>query len=163
MPHHPDTIFIIRHAERPPDSTPPDPHLTDKGRARAAALVGYPFPALATIFAAKNSPKSARPVETITPIANARGLVPSADIEDGDFLLLVPQVLSRAFKDKNMLICWHHEKIPRLARALGAIGPQPDPWPDGEFDRVWVLTYSVDGTVTFDNRPQNLLPGDSTK
>jgi hypothetical protein len=162
VPHHPDTIFIIRHAEKPPSGGPPDPHLTDTGRARAAALVRYPFPPLAAIFAAKTSLESARPVETVTPIAADRRLLPvRADVKDKEFPQLVPQVLSRDFDGKDILICWHHGEIPDLARALGAAVPASYRWPCGVFDRVWVLTYAADGTVTREDRPQHLLPGDS--
>jgi hypothetical protein len=159
--HHPNTIFIIRHAEKPPDSVPPDRHLTDKGRARAAALVHYPFPQLAAIFAAKSSPESARPVETVTPIGNDRGMPVSADVKDKQYQQLVSQLLSKDFNDKNVLICWHRGEIPDLARVLGAVVPPHYRWPCDIFDRVWVLTYAADGAVTREDRPQRLLPGDS--
>ena len=81
MSHHPNSIFIIRHAKKPPRGGPPDPHLTDIGRARAVALVRYPFPPLAAIFAAKESAESDRPVETVTPISADRGIRISADVE----------------------------------------------------------------------------------
>jgi hypothetical protein len=161
VPHHPNTIFIIRHAEKPPDSVPPDPHLSVTGRARAAALVNYPFPPLAAIFAAETSTESARPVETVTPISTDRGIPISADVKDNEYPKLLPQVLSKDFKGKDILICWHHGEIADLARALGTAVPLAYKWPCGVFDRVWVLTYAADGTVTREDRPQHLLPGDS--
>jgi hypothetical protein len=109
----------------------------------------------------KTSPESARPVETVTPISTDRGITLSADVRDREYPQLVQQVLSKDFKGKEILICWHHGEIPGLARALGAEVPATYQWPCGVFDRVWVLTYAADGTVTREDRPQHLLPGDS--
>jgi broad specificity phosphatase PhoE len=90
---HPKTIFIIRHAEKPNDAG--DPHLSERGRRRAAALPGYPFPELAAIFAATATSESARPVETITPLAAARKLEVSAEVK---VATLVTQVLTKDFE-----------------------------------------------------------------
>jgi broad specificity phosphatase PhoE len=161
MAHHPHRIFIIRHAERPADSTPPNPNLTDKGRARAAALVNYPFPDLAGIFAAATTLKSARSVQTVTPLAAARDNMKIHDkVKDQEFPLLVSKVLAEEYKDTDVLICWHHEQIPHLAAALGANIPPKFRYPD-VYDRVWVLRYEKDGSVTREDLPQRLLPGDS--
>jgi broad specificity phosphatase PhoE len=155
---HPHTIFIIRHAEKPDDVN--DPHLSDKGRRRADALPRYPFPPLAAILAAKTTPESARPVETVTPLAAASGLEISAKIKDKEFPLLISQVLSEHLAGKDVVICWHHEQIPHLTRAFGVNLPRSYKWLDVS-DRIWVLTYLIDGTVSFEDRPQRLLPGDS--
>jgi broad specificity phosphatase PhoE len=155
---HPKTIFIIRHAEKPDDAN--DPHLSEKGRRRAAALPGYPFSALSAVFAAKTTSESARPVETITPLAAARQLEISAEVKDKEFPTLVEHVLAKNFEGKDILICWHHKEIPHLTRALGVNLARSYKWAD-VYDRVWVLTYLIDGTVSFEDRPQRLLPGDS--
>jgi broad specificity phosphatase PhoE len=159
MPHHPKTIFIIRHAEKPDDLG--DPHLSPRGQQRAAALPRYPFPKLAAIFAARISSESERPVETVTPIKTDRNMSLSADVKDREFQKLVAQVMSEDFKDTEILICWHHGEIPALAAALGAKVPPNYKWPDDVFDRVWVLSYGADGSVNREDRPQRLLPGDS--
>jgi broad specificity phosphatase PhoE len=156
LPHR---IFIIRHAERP--ETGDSPYLSEKGRRRAAALPQYPLPALADIFAARTSPESARPVETVTPLAAASGLDINAKIKNREFPQLVDDVLSGRFAGKDILICWHHEEIPHLTRALGVNLTRSYKWPD-VYDRIWVVTYLKDGTPTFEDRPQRLLPGDST-
>jgi hypothetical protein len=65
------------------------------------------------------------------------------------------------YAGKVVLIAWHHGKIPELARALGAIDA-PDKWNAKVFDRVWELTYA-DGAATFQDLPQEALPGDSDK
>jgi broad specificity phosphatase PhoE len=156
LPHR---IFIIRHAEKPEKGD--SPHLSEKGRLRAAALPRYPLPTLAGIFAAKTSPESARPVETVTPLAAASGLSISADIKNKEFPQLVDEVLSGRLAGKDLLICWHHEEIPHLTRSLGVNLTRSYKWHD-VYDRIWVVTYLKDGTPSFEDRPQRLLPGDST-
>jgi len=156
---HPHTISIIRHAEKPENAD--DPHLSDKGRQRAAALPHYPFPPLTVIFAAKTTKECARPVETVTPLATAGSVKLSARIENKDFASLVDEVMSDSFAGKDILICWHHEEIPQLTKALGVNLARSYKWHD-VYDRIWVLTYLIDGTVSFEDRPQRLLPGDSS-
>jgi len=56
-----------------------------------------------------------------------------------------------------VLICWHHERIPKITAELGVA---IDPWPDAIFDRVLVFDRAGDAwklTMT----PQHALPGDS--
>ena len=160
MAPHPRTIFIIRHAEKPDDVG--DPHLSEKGRQRAAALPRYPFPELAAVFAAMNTPASARPVETVTPLAAALGLPIRAGLTHQKILPLFDLMLSGEFAGKHLLVCWHHEEIPDLTKALGVNLARSYKWP-AVYDRVWVLTYLIDGTPSFEDRPQRLLPGDSPK
>jgi broad specificity phosphatase PhoE len=155
LPHR---IFIIRHAEKP--ETGDSPHLSEKGRLRAAALPRYPLGPLTAIFAAKTSPESARPVETVTPLATARGLSINAEIRNKEFRRLVDDVLSGRLAGQEILICWHHEEIPHLTKAFGVNLARTYKWPD-VYDRIWALTYLKDGTPTFEDRPQRLLPGDS--
>jgi broad specificity phosphatase PhoE len=155
LPHR---IFIIRHAEKPEAGD--GPYLSEKGRLRAAALPRYAFPTLAGIFAAKTSPESARPVETVRPLAAAKGLSVNAEVKDKEFSRLVDDVLSGRLAGNDLLICWHHDEIPHLAKALGVNLTRSYKWHD-VYDRIWVVTYLKDGTPTFEDRPQRLLPGDS--
>ena len=154
LPHR---IFIIRHAEKP--ETGGSPFLSEKGRLRAAALPRYAFPTLAGIFAARTSPDCAGPVETVRPLATAKGLSINAEVEE--FRRLIEDVLSGRLAANDLLICWHHEDIPHLTKALGVNLTRSYKWPD-VYDRMWVVTYLKDGTPTFQDRPQRLLPGDST-
>jgi hypothetical protein len=121
-----------------------------------------PFARPDVVFATRQGKISNRPVETITPLAAALGLPINAGHEDKDFTGLANHVLTHEkFEDKVVLICWHHEKLPQLARALGVPSPSPDPWPDPVFDRIWRVDY-VNGSTAFTNLPQRLLFGDST-
>lgn len=151
----------MRHAEKSGDET--DPDLNARGYARAAALVRL-FPARFDIpeflFAARSSPRSNRPVETLAPLARALRLPIDARFADDEFASLARRVLSHSrYSGKTVLICWHHGNIPPLAAKLGVANP-PSAWPDAQFDRIWWIRYSGRG-VTLDDSPQHLLDGDS--
>ncbi|MFD1561439.1 histidine phosphatase family protein [Paraburkholderia silviterrae] len=145
---YPKTIFIIRHAEKPgdpaSDSEHEGIHLSTRGYERAAALAPYfpaTFPRPHVLFAAATSKHSDRPVETITPLAQALKLDIKADIADADYATLANKILSDGkYEGKVLLICWHHGHIPALTQSLGGEPPQ-DPWPNLAFDRVWQLDY----------------------
>ncbi len=58
-----------------------------------------------------------------------------------DYADLAQEILTNLkYQRKTVLICWDHEYIPRLAAALG-VYPEPPPWPENVFDRVWIITY----------------------
>src|SRR5262245_55579619 len=116
------------------------------------------------LIATKQGKISNRPVETITPLAAALGLPINAGHEDKAFGTLADHVLTHdKFDNKIVFICWHHETLPALADALGICDPQPKPWPDDVFDRIWQLDYRRRESVGFGNLPQRLLWGDSRK
>jgi hypothetical protein len=62
------------------------------------------------------------------------------------------------FAGKIVLICWHHGKIPDVAKALGVA--KPPKWDGKVFDRVWQITFPKGKTALVD-LPQMLLYGDS--
>jgi hypothetical protein len=81
------------------------------------------------LVATKQGKISNRPIETLTPLAAMLGLSIAASHEDKDFVTLATHVLTHdKFTDKIVMICWHHETLPRLAQALGVRDPQPNPW-----------------------------------
>ena len=159
----PKQILIIRHAEKPDDSS--NSHLTPRGYARAAALVQFFASSFATpdfLIATQKSSGSNRPVETITPLSAALHLTLSSSLADAEYSLLAQQLLTDPqYTGKYVIVCWHHGNIPALARALGVDMP-PSRWPDAVFDRVWRIQFS-DGQAAFDNLPQSLLFGDSAE
>jgi hypothetical protein len=157
----PKQILIIRHAEKTGLKT--DMHLNPRGFQRAAALPRL-FPAQFDtpdfIFATRISKHSNRPVETVTPLAKALHRRIDNRFGEDDYRPLAKEVLSRpAYAGKNVLVCWHHGRIPALAEALGFSHP-PSPWPDTQFDRVWRVQYDG-GSATMTDMPQHLLEGDS--
>lgn len=163
-------VIIIRHGEKPgdpaTDSAADGVDLSTRGYERAGALAPY-IPAVFGkpdfLFAAKASKHSNRPVETITPLAQALGLRIDAKHEDDDFEKVAQDILTNSkYAGKLILICWHHGKIPELTTALGAI-PPCSPWPGDVFDRVWKIDYpgGSQGGLPAQNIPQMLLYGDT--
>lgn len=121
------------------------------------------FPTPNFIFATHRSKHSNRPVETVSPLAIALNLHINdrfAD-DDEDIKKMIDAILSEhAFAGKIVLICWHHGKIPALAKALGLA--KPPKWDGKIFDRVWQISFPK-GKATLADLPQQLLFGDSAK
>ena len=162
----PATVMLIRHAEKLSDG---QIDLSAAGFARAkvipelfggaGAAAPHNLPRPDFLFATHVSKKSNRPVETITPLSAALGLPISSEVADKDFATLANELLSGKYAGKVVLVAWHHGSLPAFARALGAVPPY-DPWPEGQFDRVWRIDY-VGGKATLHDLPQGLMPGDS--
>lgn len=177
----PKTVLLIRHAEKPEGA--PDPHLTSRGAARAAALPSlftippaFPtrparFPTPDYVYATNRSAKSNRPVETVAPLATALKLKVDSRFHNKEFPDLAREILSGKQAGRTVLVCWHQGTMPMLAQCLLDLSPDreaarrivPNDWKDSVFDRVWTLRYEVDGTVTFVDEPQRLLFGDRAK
>jgi hypothetical protein len=177
----PQHILLIRHAEKTGDKD--DVHLSKKGKDRAEVLDQLfvaskerpdPFPTPDFIFAAGHHKDSQRPVETVTPLAKKLNLflndrydskLPKGDDKakkEGMNELRDELFSSSKFFGKTILVAWRHSTISELAKTLKAT-KVPQKWEDEVFDRVWQITYDDQGNVTFRDRPQRLLPGDSEK
>ncbi len=154
------TVFIIRHAEKVGG-----PHLSDTGYKRAQVLVGLfgdCFCKPDALFAAANKPKSSRPVETLEPLAAALGLIINAEFGTMEVDRLAKHLRRPGARaGRIVLISWRQDRIPLLARALGA-QDAPTHWPEPVFDRVWRLLFSLDGPVRVAELAQALLPGDAS-
>jgi len=115
------------------------------------------------IFATQRSKNSKRPIETITPLSIALTLPISDRFADNDAAIkkMTDAILHGVgFAGKIVLICWHHGKIPDVAKALGIA--KPPKWDGKVFDRVWQITFPK-GKATLADLPQMLLYGDSDK
>ena len=167
----PAEVLIIRHAEKPKSG----PHLNDRGRQRAEALVKFfeTSPAMTrfgtpvAIYGAapKKDGGSVRSIETVTPLAKDLGLDVDQDYTKKEVDDAAREILhDHRYDGKMVLLAWEHKKIPDLAAAFGA-DDAPDEWNgDDVFDRVWVLDFDDDGNVaSFRDLPQHLLPGDSER
>ncbi len=162
----PHIVLIIRHAEKPEDTGgEKSPDLAPRGFERAAALakvIPDHFPRPDFLLATKRSAHSNRPVETIEPLSKAINLKIEATFKDEEYADIAHEVLTDPkFGGKTVLIAWHHGKIPELAHALGA-AEAPDKWDSNVFDRVWEITFDH-GKATWQNLPEQALPGDSEK
>jgi hypothetical protein len=159
----PKTVFIIRHAEKPED--PQDPNLSPQGVERAQALAKNCeklFGKLDCLFAAETSASSSRPVDTIHPLAQSVDLEIDSSVSNKDYSVVAAKLLAGPtdYGGKTVLICWHHENIPKLAQGLRAANA-PVNWESEVFDRIWVLNYQSSGEVSFQDLVQDLLEGDS--
>ncbi len=143
---HPARIVIIRHAEKPADER--NPHLSERGRLHAlewAKLISSPSGPLggkvpAALFAPHPTEKriSIRPIETLQPLAEKSRkpvLTPFSAAEVGK----LADTVRREYGGQDVVICWVHEFLPDLVRALGvAAVPQ---WKGKDFDSVWEIEF----------------------
>jgi phosphohistidine phosphatase SixA len=162
--HGPRLVMIIRHAEKPDETGgEKDPDLSPRGFERAKALarvIPDHFPKPDFLIATKKTKGSNRPVETITPLATALNREIDSQFKTDEVDQVAHALLSDPKYDgKVVLIAWHHEKIPDLAKALG-VKDAPDKWNSNVFDRVWEITYDHNAAHWTDV-PENALPGDS--
>ncbi len=152
----------------------PLPQLSCKFHTKAGTFVGEyrdiplkgsapRFTAPNFIFATESSKHSKRPVETVTPLATALTL-PINDRftdDDADIKKMTNAILNEiGFAGKVVLICWHHGRIPDVAKALGIT--KPPKWDGKVFDRVWQITFPR-GKASLTDLPQELMYGDKDK
>ncbi|MGM9480264.1 histidine phosphatase family protein [Roseateles sp. NT4] len=171
-------IMLIRHAEKPGQGhegidrvgRPDDRSLSLAGWLRAGALVPY-FASLADriharlvcrpehIFAARATSMhpSTRPRDTVQPLADVLGLSVDERWSDEDSLDRFAETL-RNF-EVPVLVCWRHDYLPALARAILRDVGVPEAWPDERFDLIWSIRRDSDGWA-FLQVPQLLLAGD---
>jgi hypothetical protein len=157
----PSRVLLLRHAEKPSENG--DPHLSARGRTRAAALsvlVPHAFGRPDHLFATAPSPDSVRPIETLSPLSAALSLPLQSKWSDDDFAALASEILSGKYASANVVVCWHHGKLPKLTHALG-VDPKPDDWDAEIFDRFWSISYDKGGTASLTQLAQKLLFGDS--
>jgi len=165
----PSQVFIIRHGEKVVKGG----SLSTKGNERAAALVPYLMetPTLfatnppAAIYAMQTvTGETASPcIETITPLAEKLKITVTDKYNKGEHKKMAEAIKTDPlYNGKIVLICWEHSTIPELTRAFGAL-QTPARWQDINFDRVWAISFSQTGKATFQDIPQRLMFGDTTR
>ncbi len=145
----PVRVVIIRHAEKPGDES--DPHLSKAGRQHAqnwaAILTGPDGPLGGATPAALLAPHpthhhpSQRPGETLEPLAAKLGQPILMPHPSEEVAALAAQV-RKQYAGQTVVICWVHESLPDLARALGVTSPIPA-WKGKDFDQVWIIEYPM--------------------
>lgn len=166
----PAQVFLFRHAEKPDDESAL--HLSTRGRERAEALVkllgkGTTFTSnapIAAIYATRVTKRGhgARTSETVTPLAQDLALPVLTPYPSELGARLAREVLTNpAYRGKSVVICWTHHEISDLAAALG-VRPQPEPWKDKVFDRLWIVRPG-ERSADLESLPQRLLKGDSKR
>jgi hypothetical protein len=146
-------VLIIRHAEDADSGDGISPH----GQERAEAYKNYfmNFTVDSTlrkpdvVFAATDSKRSRRPSLTMEPFAKAANL--KIDTRFGNYQAAELAAELRANQQsKVILICWRHQYIPALLRALGAKPKHFLPngkWPSEVYDWVIFLSYDQEGRL----------------
>jgi hypothetical protein len=163
----PAEVVILRHAEKPKNSD----DLNAQGYERANALPGlfesnsaltqYGAPVAIYAMAPNSEDTSNRPVETVTPLARALQLPLQDKFTIDDIQPLVSAIMSdSAYDGKTVVICWEHKGIPSIVQAFG-YDDAPAKWKKKVFDRLWILHFKGDKVASFEDLPQDLLPGDS--
>ncbi len=162
-------VLIIRHAEKPIEGN----QLSPEGVARSKAYVDYfhrlkidgkPL-RLDHLFATADSKNSCRERLTLQPLATDLHMSLDLRFKNKQVDQLAAELRSHPF-GHEILICWHHGRIPALVEALGekpnALIPGGK-WPDKVFDWVVELRFDAKGTVDPKRCKlihEHLMPGD---
>jgi hypothetical protein len=152
-----DTILIVRHAEKP-EGDNGGPGLAPAGEARAKDYADYfqhfqvdgvPVK-IDAIIATADSEGSERPRLTVTPFSQVSGLKIEQPFPDKEVKALA-HWLAAGEPDRTILVAWHHGRLPKLLRELGADPGEllPDGvWPEDVYNWVIVLRYDNQGQLS---------------
>lgn len=165
----PAQVILIRHAEKPATGN----GLSLKGRERAHAFVpffqgapsvlSYGLPEAIFAAAPSTNDPSVRSLQTILPLCNEMNLTVKDQFTIHQTQEITNELLNNPdYEGKMVLVCWPHAELPAIAKLLGA-KKTPEKWSDDVYDRLWILTFNEKGEVSFQNLPQKLLYGDSSK
>jgi hypothetical protein len=147
------TVLIIRHAEKPSSGS----GLSPAGEARAKAYAGYfqrftldgaPV-RIDTLIATADSDGSRRERLTLEPLSRVTGLPIQQPFVNGAVKDLVGW-LAHGRPDRNILIAWHHGKVPMLLAELGLDPSTILPggrWPSDVYNWMVMLRFDRNGDV----------------
>ena len=93
--------------------------------------------------------------QTLAPTASKLGLVPKVHPKDGSEALAAE--ILRAQRGRTVIVCWHHDLMKKLVRALGVKGPVPY-WSLGTYDWIWIVTIPAQGEARLAEKAQELAP-----
>jgi len=145
----PVVVYVVRHAEKAAQPAD-DPPLTERGGARAAALVAaLPVASLVSVY----STPFQRTRDTVAPAAKAAGL-PVIEIAVADLHELIARI--RSHPKGVVLVAGHSNTVPNILRRLGVdetvvIG-------DTEFGDLFVVTLLPGGRARLERRRFGDLP-----
>jgi hypothetical protein len=163
----PAQILLIRHGEKPESGS----ELSPEGWQRAADLpsmfenrpefLTFGLPVALYGMSPEKKNGSVRAIQTLKYLSAKLKLpIQTKFLKDDIKKLIVEIRKTKAYDGKTILICWEHTVLVDMAVQLGA--PVSLHWPAENFDRVWTLTYSANGSfVKFQDLPEKLLPTDS--
>jgi hypothetical protein len=91
------------------------------------------------LIAARSRRGSARPRETLAPLARRMRVRIDASFDDEQPGDLAGTLLGNdRWRGKNIVVAWRHGTLPALARALGA-RRVPTSWPSRRYNWIWEL------------------------
>jgi hypothetical protein len=192
----PEVIYIIRHGEKPHEpASGHEKHqskpvgvdyqgtqgahcLLPRGWQRSGALTALFNPGSGPLRTGLRTPDTLlspsygdpgkttahRTYQTIQGLASRLGLMIGTPFEKGYEPQLAASVVSGY--SGVVLICWDHDHIPALAKALPAAAGTaiPGKWPGDRFDIIWafsLLPGAAPVQYAFTQVPQELLSGDA--
>lgn len=145
------TVILLRHAERQ-SLFDEDSPLNEAGQFRARALVpllsGYQPTAL---YASDLK----RTQQTLAPLTSRLGV--TAQVRPKEESEALAAEILREQKGRTVLVCWHHDRMKKLVRALGVKGAVPY-WPLDTYDWLWIVRIPAKGDVRLETRTQDLAP-----
>lgn len=132
------TIFVVRHAEKGPET--PDPSLTPAGRARARALAAALRDAgITTIFVSEFK----RTQETASPLVQLAGIT-AERLSAGKVDSLVARLHALPLGSRALVVT-HSNLVPIIVHKLG--GGSTVELTDSDYDRLYVVTLNADGSA----------------
>ncbi|HCZ32399.1 MAG TPA: hypothetical protein DHV93_02385, partial [Holophagaceae bacterium] len=145
------TVVLLRHAERQ-SLFDGDSPLTERGVRRGEALV----PLLSAFHpAALYVSELQRTRLTLAPTAVRLDLPLLARPKDGSEGLAAE--ILRDHRGRTVVVCWHHDLMKKVARALGVKGPVPY-WSLYTYDRLWIVTVPARGEARLVEKGQESAP-----
>jgi hypothetical protein len=151
-----ETLVCIRHGEKPPGGLG---QLTCRGLNRALALpnvlltrYGRPqfffAPNPAQKVDSTNGYYYVRPLATIEPTAIRCGLPVNTEFGFREIEGLEKELRKPAYQNAMVFIAWEHGMLDDFAKALvkhyGGDPAQVPPWPDGDYDTIFVFKITKD-------------------
>ncbi|BGP34866.1 hypothetical protein JCM10296v2_006690 [Rhodotorula toruloides] len=138
-------VLLFRHGEKKSDSSI---GLSLKGKKRAKclrSLLGRDSKHNVGLILAekynKDTGKRRRPYETVKGLAHDLGLEVdvSCEVDDVDCVARKIEKYAKSGGKGEVVICWKHSMLHKIARALGA--DDTSPYPDDRYDIIWTLTH----------------------
>ncbi len=142
------TVVVLRHAERQSllDS---NSRLSEAGLRRAQHLVPLLEALRPSVLYASDLERTQ---QTLAPVAAKLGMKPLIRPKGGSEALAAE--ILRDQRGKTVVVCWHHDLMAKLVRALGVKGPLPYLSFDS-YDWLWIVHIPAKGEATLEERLQS--------
>jgi phosphohistidine phosphatase SixA len=160
-----EEILIVRHAERDGAKDALTPDGVDRANAYAKYFKDLSIDGRTIHLTHVIAEKSQRTRLTMEPLSKAIGLPLDTRFATKEAAAMVDDLKHHSYGGE-VLICWHHSKMPNLIRALGGNPNKllPDGmWPDTTYDWIIDLRYDANGHLLATGQKcihEHLMPGD---